>query len=273
MMRNACIRAGRWRSVIGQRVARIFLIGLLACPNILLADEQTPLIAAASDLEFALAEVIESYRQQSGVVVRASYGSSGNIFSQIQQGAPFDIFMSADETLVFQLAERGVARDQGQIYGIGRLAFYVPHGSALRADESLDDLRQALTDGRIKHFAIANPEHAPYGRAAREALQARGLWQDIESRLVLGENVAQAAQFVLSGAAEGGIIALSLASAPAFRAAGEFVVLPESLHQPLRQRAVLLASAKPAAHAIYEFLNGAVARAIFARHGFTLPEQ
>lgn len=233
---------------------------------------EVPVIAAASDLKFALDEVLARWREESGQDVRVSYGSSGQFHAQIQQGAPLDIFMSADETLVADLDKRGLTRGPGRLYAIGRVVLFVPRGSRLRADSALDDLAAALSDGRLLHLAIANPAHAPYGRAAREVLEARGLWQRIEGRLVLGENVAQAAQFALGGGAEGGIIALSLALAPSFAAAGDFALLPDTLHRPLRQRMVLLARASPDAAALYEWLDGPEARAILRRYGFVLPD-
>jgi len=135
----------------------------------------------------------------------------------------------------------------------------------------LADLRQALADGRLVKLAIANPEHAPYGRAAMEALKSAGLWPAVEPKLVLGENVSQAAQFAASGSTQAGIFALSLALAPNFRDAGSYVPIPEALHRPLRQRMVLLSKAGATARAFYAFSQGPVARAIFRRYGFLLP--
>ena len=146
-----------------------------------------------------------------------------------------------------------------------------PHGSPLKVDGGLGDLKAALADGRLKKFAIANPEHAPYGRAAREALQAAGLWEKARDRLVLGENASQAAQFVASGSAQAGIIPLSLALAPAVQGRGTHAVIPERLHRPLRQRMVLLQGAGDTAKAFYQFLQTPGARAIFENYGFVMP--
>jgi molybdate transport system substrate-binding protein len=155
---------------------------------------------------------------------------------------------------------------------VGRIGLFVPRGSPVTADARLRGLATALRAGRVQRFAIANPEHAPYGRAAREALQRAGLWDAIAPRLVLGENVSQATQFATSGSAQGGIIPLSLALTPQVKAAGTFVLLPADWHRPLRQRAVLVKGAGPTAEAFYTYLHGREARAILARHGFTLPE-
>lgn len=231
-----------------------------------------PAVAAASDLKFALDEVAALFRQRTGQAVRITYGSSGNFFRQISQGAPFELFLSADEQLVERLAQAGLTQDAGALYAVGRIALFVPAGSPVRADAELSDLREALADGRLRRLAIANPEHAPYGRAAREALVHAGLWEAAQPKLVLGENVSQAAQFAASGSAQAGIVALSLARAPAFASVGSHALVPATWHRPLRQRMVLLRGATPAAQALYAFLGEPPARAILERYGFALPQ-
>ena len=231
----------------------------------------TVLVAAASDLKFALDEILAVFRAGTGIDVRVTYGSSGNFARQIEQGAPFDLFLSADESYVERLAQRGLTRDRGAPYAIGRIVLYVPRGSPLAPDAELRGLARRLTDGSAGRIAIANPDHAPYGRAAEQALRRLGLWEAVAPRLVLGENVVQAAQFASSGNAEGGIIAYSVALAPALRDRGTFVLLPESLHAPLRQRMVLLSRASPAAVRLYEYLQAPAARAVLVRYGFALP--
>ena len=147
----------------------------------------------------------------------------------------------------------------------------VPNGSPVKADSELKDLAAGLADGRVKKFAIANPEHAPYGRAAQQALTKAGLWDKIQDKLVLGENVSQAAQFATSGSAQGGIIALSLARSPGVSKLGQYALLPAESHQPLRQRMVLLKKARDTAKAFYQFVQQPEARAIFRQYGFLLP--
>ena len=232
-----------------------------------------PSIAAAADLRYALDEVVAAYQRESGVTARITYGSSGNFFTQLQQGAPFDIFMSADEALVHKLATQQLTRDAGELYAIGRIVLFVPRGSPIMVDQKFADVRRALDDGRLSKFAIANPAHAPYGRAAREALQAAGLWQRMTPHLVLGENVAQAAQFARSGAAQAGIFALSLALAPPFEGAGSYILIDASQHQPLRQRMVLMRGAGHAATRLYAYLKSPLARVVLRRYGFTLPDE
>jgi molybdate transport system substrate-binding protein len=162
-------------------------------------------------------------------------------------------------------------RDGGQLYAIGRIVLIVPRGSPLKPDGTLDDLKAALSDGRLTKFAIANPEHAPYGKRAEEALRHKGLWETIKPRLVLGENVSQAAQFATSANAQGGIIAYSLALSPKVLALGEHMLIPETWHEPLRQRMALTKNAGPVAEAFYEFAQGPTARATFRKYGFVLP--
>jgi len=235
------------------------------------APAQPPLVAAASDLRFALDEVIAAYERDTRHQVRVTYGSSGDIARQIEQGAPFDLFMSADESFVARLAAKGLTMDGGAVYGVGRLVAFVPSGSRVQLDERLSDFRGAVADGRLRKLAIANPEHAPYGRAAREVLESLALWETVGPLLVLGENVSQAAQFAASGSAEAGLLALSLAVAPGLAARGRYVVLPETLHEPLRQRMVLLKRGGPAARAFYDYLRQPAARAILRRYGFEVP--
>ncbi|TVR07338.1 MAG: molybdate ABC transporter substrate-binding protein [Salinarimonadaceae bacterium] len=246
------------------------LIGLgLSSPS---AQTNAPVVAAASDLQFAIEEIAAAFRAETGMDVRLSLGSTGNFARQIREGAPFEIFMAADETFIEDLHRDGFTRDAGDLYAIGRLVMTVAHGSPLAVDGRLDTLAAALSEGRIRRFAIANPDHAPYGMRAKEALRHKGLWERLQPHLVLGENVSQAAQFALSGNAEGGIIAYSLALAPNVAPRGAFELIPEEWHEPLRQRMALLNNAGPVAEAFYEYMNAPSARAIMERYGFALPE-
>jgi molybdate transport system substrate-binding protein len=234
-------------------------------------DGAGPLIAAASDLRFALDELAASFRRDGGGPVRIVYGSSGNFRRQIAEGAPFELFLSADESYVRALEREGRLVDGGVLYGIGRLALVVPPGSPLAVDGSLAGVVAAARDGRVRRFAIANPEHAPYGRAAQEALTAVGAWATLRPRLVLGENVAQAMQFATSGSTDGGIVALSLALAPGALGTAAYAAVPEALHQPLAQRMALTRRASPEARAFYEHLQRPASRQVLKRYGFALP--
>lgn len=247
------------------------LLGLAVARPSPARAEEPPTVAGAADLKFALEEIAVRFRSDEHRDVKLTFGSSGNFARQIAQGAPFQIFLSADEAFVFQLADEGKTLDRGTLYAIGRIVLFAPHGSALTPDADLRDLRAALCDGRIKRFAIANPEHAPYGRAAEEALRHQGLWEAIQPTLVLGENAAQAMQFASSGSAQGGVVPYSLSLAPAIQPLGTFALLPEDWHEPLRQRMVLLNGARETAQAFYRYVQQPPARAIFRRYGFVLP--
>jgi molybdate transport system substrate-binding protein len=233
--------------------------------------EAVPTIAAAADLNYALKEVAEHFTKDTGKEVKLAFGSSGNFTTQIRQGGPFEVFLCADEEYVQALAKEGKTDGEGTLYAIGRIGLFAPKGSPLKVDGDLTDLAAALKDGRLQKFAIANPEHAPYGRAARAALKHAGLWDAIEPKLVLGENVSQATQFATSGSAQGGIIPFSLATAPPVAAAGTFALIPETWHPPLRQRMVLLKGAGETARAFYSYMQTPPARAILKRYGFVLP--
>lgn len=247
--------------------------GLAAAAGAGPAREAPPTIAAASDLRYALEEITAVFGAGTGQTVRLSFGSTGNFARQIREGAPFEMFMAADERYVLDLARDGFTRDAGTLYALGRVALAVPKdGATLAADGTLDDLRAALAAGRVTRFAIANPEHAPYGLRAMEALQHAGLWDRIRPLLVLGENVGQAAQFALSGSTDGGIIAWSLALSPQLQARGDFALIPADWHRPLRQRMVLLNDAGPIAAAFLAHVQTPTARAILARYGFALPD-
>lgn len=228
-------------------------------------------VAAAADLQFALPQIAAQFERETGHRVRLVFGSSGTFYAQLLQGAPFDMFLSADESFVFKLAQAGRTDDRGRVYAHGRIGLMVPHGSSVQADSALSDLARALKDGRLQKLAIANPDHAPYGQRAVQALQHAGLWPAVQTKLIFGENIAQATQFALAGGAQGGIVAQSLALAPAIAPLGNFVLIPLEWHQPLVQRMVLMKNAPPGAHAFYAYLRSPAAQTIMSRFGFTPP--
>jgi molybdate transport system substrate-binding protein len=231
------------------------------------------LVAAASDLRFVMDEITAQFQRDTGRSVKMSYGSSGNYFRQIQQGAPFELFMSADESYVLRLYDAGKLRDKGMLYAVGRIVVFAPSGATWRVDPRLEGLRGALAAGRIQRFAIANAEHAPYGRAAEQALRKLGLWDTMRPHLIYGENVSQAAQFATSGSAQGGLFAYALVLAPGMSEKGTYALVPDGLHEPLRQRMALTRIAGAGAHALYEYLQQPAARAMFQRYGFMKPPE
>ena len=249
---------------------------LLLCGWLLSAPVMAgaPIVAAASSLQFALEEAAAQFAQQTGHTLGLNFGSSGNFRRQIAQGAPFELFLSADEGFVQALYDEGYVDNAGVIYARGRLAWVQPAGrySVPSEQAPLAGVQEAITaweEGQRLRIAIASPEHAPYGVAARDVLQKAGLWEASEPLRVQGENVSQAMQFALSDEARGGLVAYSLAVAPALAERSEAVLMPETWHTPLRQRMVLTPQAGEVAQAFYEWLQQADAKAIFETYGFS----
>ena len=233
------------------------------------ADEIT--IAAAADLRYALKDLAAAFEKQTGDKVTLLFGASGSLFSQIKSGAPFDVFLSADLEYPQQLAAAGLAdRDSIKTYAIGHLVLWVPKGSHLDPKSLKMDL---LTQPDVRRIAIANPRHAPYGRAAMAALQYFHLNDKVADKLVFGENIAQAAQFVQSGNAQAGLLAQSLAESPPMKDAGHFWELPTDAYPELRQGIAIVARSKhkAAARAFAEYLMSAQGRAILEQYGFGVP--
>jgi molybdate transport system substrate-binding protein len=226
-----------------------------------------PLVAAASDLTGALPIIAERFRRAGGGPVRLTFGSSGALTRQIEAGAPFEVFLSAEASLARRLAAAGRTQGPGRVYGQGRLVIFARTGSRVRPAGGTAELIRALRDGRIRRLAIANPEHAPYGRAAREALTALGVWRLAEPRLVLGDSAAQAARFAMTGGAEAGLLPLSLALGPELARAGAHARIDPALHAPLVQTVVLLRGAGQEARAFFDFLASPPARAVLRDFG------
>jgi molybdate transport system substrate-binding protein len=230
-------------------------------------------VAAAADLNAALGALTARFSASRGIDVSVSYGSSGTFYAQLLNQAPFDVFFSADVEYPRQLAARRLTAGGSEFtYAFGRLVVWTPSSSPLDVEH---DGLQALTAPPVTHIAIANPEHAPYGRAAVAALRSAGLYDRVRPKLVFGENVAQALQFVQSGAAEAGIVALSLAMAPGMKAKGRWFEVPAAMYPRLEQGGVILqwASDVDGARALRAFVLSAEGRAILERYGFVLPER
>jgi molybdate transport system substrate-binding protein len=225
-------------------------------------------IAAASDLKFAMEEIVAAFRaDHPGDEVEAVFGSSGNFNTQIRQGAPYDLFFSADIAFPREMVKDGLAASEVQPYAVGRIALW----SASR-DASKMTLN-SLTDPKITRIAIANPKHAPYGKRAEEALRASGLWEKVEPKLVFGETIVQAAQFVQTGNAQAGIIALSLVSNPELAQKGGYWLIPDQLHEPLEQGFIITkrAQGNGLAKAFAGYMRSKPVRAVMTKYGFALP--
>lgn len=245
-------------------------ITLLVPPISSQAQKEKPvLVAAASDLKFALDSIITVFSETNQVIIRPIYGSSGKLYEQISNQAPFHIFMSADDQYPKLLAGKGLTGSEIYLYGLGRLVIW-----SRKMDAGSLGMGIFKQPG-IKKVAIANPDHAPYGKRAVETLKYHDLYEKLSSRLVLGENISQAAQFVSTGAADAGIIALSLAMAPNMkRYQTSYFLIPEESHQPLNQGAVLTSfgAENKAAASFMAFLKTDAARNILQCFGFNQPE-
>ncbi|HTV65277.1 MAG TPA: molybdate ABC transporter substrate-binding protein [Bryocella sp.] len=230
-------------------------------------------VAAAADLNYAMKDLAARFEQKTGNKVSLSLGASGNFYSQIQNGAPFDLFFSADAEYPRKLAQAKLI-DPASLrpYAVGHLVLWVPNSSKLDPQKLKMDL---LLQPEVQKIAIANPQHAPYGRAAMAALEHFGLKEKVAGKLVLGENISQTAQFVASGNAQAGLIALSLAASPAMKNAGKYWELPPGSYPEIEQAAGILAASKhkAAAQAFLDFVRSPEGGDVLRQYGFVLPEQ
>jgi len=250
------------------RIILALCLFVITSVNRAVAEEIT--IAAASDLNFAFREIATEYEKASGNQVRLTLGSSGNFYAQIQNGAPFDLYFSADIAFPRKLEEAGLTVP-GSLYqyAVGRIVLWTGHESRIDVTKGFEALREPT----VKKIAIANPKHAPYGRAAVAAMEYFKVYDQVKDKLILGENISQAAQFIESGACDIGIIALSLAIAPAMKSKGTYWEVPAEAHPSLDQGAVILKQSKnqEAARQFLEFIKGPHGQEIMKRYGFTLP--
>lgn len=258
------------------RLQPLLVLLLLCCltPTVLAntSNSKPPLIAAASSLQFVLPEIAAVFEQSTGQSVRLVFGSSGNFTRQIQQGAPFEMFMSANEHFVDDLFELKLTQGSGSVYARGRLVLALQTEGAIAKDLSVDELATILTNTRIERFAIANPEHAPYGERAKQVLQYLSVWDAMQKKLVIGENVGQAARFALSPDAQGGIIAQSQATATQLKGKAHYHLIPEKWHEPLNQRMVLMKSSSPVAVKFFNFMHKPLAKDMLETYGFEASE-
>lgn len=246
-------------------VGVLFFVAAMAAGKAVRAGQLN--IAAAADLRFAMDEIVLLFKStHPGAQIETSYGSSGQFSAQIRQGAPYDVFFSADIDYPRALEAEGYSASDVRTYGVGRIVLWGPSRNTRTL--TLHDLR----DSGIRKIAMANPIHAPYGKRAEQALKAAGVWEDVKSRLVYGGNIAQAAQYVQSGNAQVGIIALSLALSPELQKQGSYALIPDQLYQPLVQGFIITRRAgnNPLAREFAQFVAGKPARAIMAHYGFAL---
>lgn len=259
---------------VRQRMMRFgstFLAAAVMSSAAIGAQAQELRVAAAADLKFVLSDLAGRYEKRTGTKVNVTYGSSGNFFAQLQNGAPFDLFFSADIEYPQKLEAAGLAEPETFCkYALGRIVIWT------RADANIGVAKQGwnlLLDASVQKIAIANPDHAPYGRAAVAALKKARIYEQVQSKLVYGENISQAAQFVQSGNTQAGIVALSLAVSPGMKE-GKRWEIPADMHPAIEQGAIILRAAnnKAQARAFLQFVKSADGRATLEKFGFTVPE-
>jgi molybdate transport system substrate-binding protein len=244
----------------------LFVICSLLLTTTAYAEKIT--VAAAADLKFAMDEIVTGFnKNHSGDEVQVVYGSSGKFNTQIQQDAPYDLYFSADIGYPRELAKQGLAASEVKPYAVGRIVLWSSEMDATKMTLA------NLTDSKISKIAIANPKHAPYGKRAEEALRAAGLWDKVQSKLVFGENISQAAQYVQSCNAQVGIIALSLVLNPELSKKGGYYLIPDSMHNPLEQGYIITkrGANKPLAKEFAKYMGSRLARGVMAKYGFVLP--
>src|SRR3954462_585775 len=247
------------------------LFAILVAFGACLAHADEINVAAASDLTFAMKELAANYEKETGTVVKVTPGSSGNFFTQIQNGAPFDLFFAADIDYPKKLEAAGLG-EPGTLYqyATGKIVMWVPATSKLDVSKGL----ALLLEPAVRKISIANPKHAPYGRAAVAAMTKQGIYEKLTDKLVFGENISQATQFVESGNADVGIIALSLAIAPAMADKGRYFEVPQDLYPPLDQGVIVIKASqkKEQAKQFLAYLKKPQSVALMQRYGFKLPD-
>jgi molybdate transport system substrate-binding protein len=225
-------------------------------------------IAAAADLKFAMDEIVTGFKKnQPGHEIDVVYGSSGKFHTQIQQGAPYDLFFSADIGYPRELAKQGLAASEAKPYAVGRIVLWSADMDATKMTLA------SLADPKIAKIAIANPKHAPYGKRAEEALRSLGLWDKVQSKLVFGENISQTAQYVQSGNAQVGILALALVLNPELSKKGGYYLIPDTMHNPLEQGFIItkMGASKIIAKQFADYMGSKQVRSIMTKYGFALP--
>jgi molybdate transport system substrate-binding protein len=247
----------------------ILIVLLISCSSA--SASESPVVAIAANMTHAMTDIIAQYQQETGIRVRVSYGSSGNFTRQLLQGAPYKLFITAHKKYADMLAEKPKIIDNSTPYVLGRIGLFIPNNSKLAEIETLEAVINALQFEQNSRVVIANPEHAPYGVAAQQALQQASVWTKLHKRLLLAENAAQAAQFTVSGGVDVGIIPSSLAVVPEISRQGKFFLIPESWHQPLEQHLVLIHSAGETVKHFYDYLLSDRTKKILTDYGYSIP--
>jgi molybdate transport system substrate-binding protein len=250
----------------------VLVVAIFLGLSVRLCAAQEITIAAAADLQFVMQEVGVRFKSETEKSVKLIYGSSGNFAEQLQNGAPFDMFFSANLDYPKQLEAAGLTEpDTFYQYAIGKIVVWVPNDSKLDVSSGL----KALLNPSIKKIAIANPQHAPYGKAAVAAMQKENIYEQVKDKFVLGENISQAASFVASGSADVGIVALSLALSPNMRDKGRYAEVPAADYPPIEQACVIMGTSKnkSVAQQFLKFIQSSPTRELFQKYGFAIPNE
>ena len=225
-------------------------------------------VAAAANLNGVLDELILQYTKKSSLPIKVVYGSSGHFYQQMTQGAKYDIFLSANQDYVDRLVSQGYSNDGGVVYARGRLVILVSTRSRIRLTQDLDDLKQAIQDGRLSKFAISNPALAPYGAAATQTLEYLGLTKMFQPLLVMGGDVGQTMLFIHSEAAQAGMVPWSMVKQSKIIKEESYLLIPEKQHQPILQKMMVFKQANPLAKGFYDYLQSAQAKKIWGQYGY-----
>ena len=248
----------------------LFLLCTLVTPGLI--AEETPIVAVAANFAPVTEEIGRQFTVQTGKDIRISAGASGTLFRQIETGAPFELFLSADENYVKRLQKKGLTIDNGRIYAIGILVLYIPHTSHLDYMQNTEDIiRQVIHDKSCK-LAIANPELAPYGMAAQQVLNRFITSNELQGRKIIGENVGQTARYAITGTVDAAFLPYSLAITAPLQETGHFEPVPAEWYHPIKQRMVLTKNASTIARAFYEYLSSNAAKQIIEKFGYSIPE-
>jgi molybdate transport system substrate-binding protein len=240
---------------------------LLLFANLTFAQGAT--VAVAANMKDAFGEIASAFKATGKAEMRVVYGSSGNFTAQIMNGAPFNLFIAADERFPLELYKNGKTMNEGSAYAIGKLALIAKTSSGIELHDSKTEISKAIM--KANKIAIAKPELAPYGKAAMEYLKAEGLWDLAKDKLVYGDNIGLATTYVVTGAADIGFTALSLAKSPEVTKTTRFVLLSSKLYEPIQQRMVLIKGAPQEAQDLYQFMQGQQAKSILQKYGYTTP--
>lgn len=253
------------------RARRWFFLSLFCVCYGTAVSAEGPAVAAAANLTHPVTDIARRFQAETGILLRLNFGSSGDFARQIEQGAPYELFISADRSYVHKLAEQEFIFGDAVVIALGRIGAFIPVDSTLTGVTDLAGLTRRLSNLQYRRIAMANPEHAPFGQATQQVLQYGGIWAVEHDRVLLAENVAQAVQYTLAGGVDVGFIPYSFALLPEVAQRGRFLLIPASWHQPLEQSAVLLKSAGEQARLFFDYLQQPAATAVLETYGYSLP--